>query len=130
MAQVQDALWLHRNSGKLESFCGPAQVGGFADPASLALALVIFAQLRDHQGLATYLALTDQKWGFDLANTEGMLLGCFMAGVKGKDWLLMDDILLMDCQVLEMHGILSDVFVLGCGTAQGRRFSLHVFSLH
>eukprot|EP00973_Karenia_brevis_P086800 12036747-Karenia_brevis.AAC.1 len=51
-----------------------------------------------------------------------------MAGVKGKDWLLMDDILSMDCQVLEMHGILSDVFVLGCGTAQGRRFSLHVFN--
>ena len=128
MAQVQDALWMSRNGKLLERFCGPGQVGGIADPTSLVLALVILSQLREHQGLPTYIALTDLKWGFDLASIDGMLLASFSVGVNGTDWLLLDDILDQDKRVLEMHGILSAVFVLGCGTAQGRRFSVHTFN--
>ncbi len=56
-----------------------------------------------------------------------MLLNCYLAGVVARDWLLIDDILRQDKQVVELHGVLSAVFVRACGTAQGRRSSLHLF---
>ena len=56
----------------LERYCGPGQVGGISDAVSLVLALVIHAQLRGHQGLATFWAMLDLRWGFDVAITEGM----------------------------------------------------------
>ena len=128
MAQIQDALWLMRNRALLEAYAGPAQVGGIAEPISLVLAIVVLAQLRAHYGLPTYLALTDMQWAFDVASVDGMLQGCYRALVLGRDWMLIDDVLAMDRQAVELHGVLSAVFVLGCGTAQGRRFSLHVFN--
>ena len=128
LAQVQDALWIARNGPLLETFCGPAQVGGVSDPISLVLALVIHAQLRSAQGMPTYFAFTDLKWAFDVASIPGMLFNCFAAGVSTLDWLVIDDVLSMDSQCLQLHGWLSAIFTLGNGLAQGRRFSVHLFN--
>ena len=57
-----------------------------------------------------------------------MLLAAYKAGVKAIDWLLLDDFLRMDSQRLQLLGFLSAVFILGTGTAQGRRFSVNVFN--
>ena len=128
MAQVQDALWVRRNGPRLEKFCGPGQSGGTHDPISLILGVVLHAQLRAAQGLPCYLGFADLKWAFDVANLDGMRLNCFLAGVVTADWLLIDDILTIDQQCIILHGWLSAAFALGCGTAQGRRFSVHVFN--
>ena len=101
---------------------------GVHDPMSLVLALVLNAQLRAHQGPSTWWAFGDVRWAFDVARVAGMLVACFDASVCGARWLLLDDILTMDSQCLHLHGLLSVVFVLGVGTAQGKRFSVHVFN--
>ena len=128
LAQVQDALWLSRNARKLEAYCGPDQIGGVSDVVSAVLALILHAQLRAYQGLSTFWALADLRWAFDVAILLGMKLGCYQAGIVSTDWLLIDDIMSMDKQCLHLHGWLSETFVLGAGTAQGRRFSIHVFN--
>ena len=103
-------------------------MGGAYDPQSLLLALVMHVQIRLAQGLCAYVGCADLKWAFDVANVAGMLLNCFDANVVSTFWCLMNDMLQQDKQCLQLHGVLSDVFVLGCGTAQGRRFSIHVFN--
>jgi hypothetical protein len=128
MAHVVDALWIARNRRKLELHAGPCQVGGISDAQSLILALVLLAQLRFYQGVATYLALLDLKWAFDVAVLWCMKLACAQAGIEGTDWLLIDDVLDVDTQCVHLHGLLSRLFTLGCGTAQGRRFSVHIFN--
>ena len=95
---------------------------------TLVLALVMHAQLRRHQGLDTFLGMADLQWAFDVADIPGMLLNLHAAGVSGEDWLLMDDILSQDIQRVTVHGITSSTFKLRCGTAQGRRFSVHVYN--
>ncbi|CAK0833195.1 unnamed protein product [Prorocentrum cordatum] len=126
MASVQDAAWIARNGAKIEAYCGPAQQGGVGDPVSLVIALTMHAQLRHSQNLPTWLAVADNKWAFDVASVNGMLCGAFHAGVRGADWLMLDDILAQDHQAVGLHNLLSPVFALGCGTAQGRRFSVHI----
>ena len=128
MAQVQDALCMSWNANLLERDTGPGQVGGELDAVSLVAAIVLLCQARHHQGLSTLLSTLDLKQDFDLANIDGMWAGCHAAGITGRDWLLIDDILRSDRQVLELHGILTAVFTLARGTAQGRKFSLHVFN--
>jgi len=128
MAGVQDALWLSRNASKLEEFAGAAQQGGVGDPLSLVLALVVHAQLRAEQNLPTWWALTDLRWAFDVASRPAMLIAAFAAGVTGADWLILDDTFTQDRLCVALHGSLGAVFRLGAGTAQGRRFSAHVFN--
>lgn len=84
------------------------------------------AQLRAAQDLPTWWAIADNKWAFDVASLNGMLCGVFEAGVRGSDWLILDDVLAQDHQAIGLHNLLSPVFALGCGTAQGRRFSVHI----
>ena len=95
---------------------------------SLVLCLVMLAQIRLFQGLATSLAFLDQSWAFDVAIHAGMKVNAWLAGISGTDWLLIDDVLDMDTQYLELAGLASDTFALACGTAQGRRFSVHLFN--
>ena len=128
MAQLQDALWVGRNQGALQDYCGDDQLGGVSGPISMVLAVVILGELRRHHGMPTYLAFLDLKWGFDVAIHDGMLVNLYAAGVRGRDWLVMDDIVQQDRQTLELHGLLSETFILGCGTAQGRRFSVPLFN--
>ena len=128
MAQVQDGLWVARNSWKIERFCGPGQMGGVFDPISAIIALVLHTHLRAAQGLSTYWALADLKWAFDVADIPSMKYQLFQAGVFFADWLVMDDIMTMDRQCIQLHRLLSIFFVLACGTGQGRRYSVHVFN--
>ena len=126
MAHVQDGLWMLRNKAKLVDYAGPAQTGGTMDPLSLVLGLVLHAQIRLGQSLDTFWAILDLKWAFDTAILLGMKTAVAEAGIKQLDWLLLDDIMDQDCQCLTLHGLLSPVFQLGCGTAQGRKFSVGV----
>ena len=128
MAQVQDGLWVARNAAKIERYCGPGQMGGVFDPISAIVALVLHTQLRASQGLSTYWSMADLRWAFDVADIPSMRFHLFKAGVFFNDWLVMDDIMGMDRQCIQLHGLLSVVFVLGCGTGQGRRYSVHVFN--
>ena len=73
--------------------------------------------MRAAQGLLCYLGFADFKWAFDVADLDGMRLGCLRLCL-----------LTLDQQCVFLHGWLSSVFTLGCGTAQGRRFSVHVFN--
>ena len=40
MAQLQDALWVGRNQGALQDYCGGEQLGGVSDPVSMVPAVV------------------------------------------------------------------------------------------
>ena len=128
MAHLVDGLWLQRNRAKMQAFAGPSQIGGVSGTQMLLLAILLLGQLRDYQGLPLYLAILDLRWAFDVARLDSMRLACFEAGVRGVDWLLLDDVFARDRQTVQLHGLLSPAFVLGCGIAQGRRFSVHVFN--
>ncbi|CAK0904656.1 unnamed protein product, partial [Prorocentrum cordatum] len=128
MASVQDAAWIARNGPLIEAYCGPSQQGGVGDTVSLVIALTMNAQLRAAQDLPTWWAVADNKWAFDVASVNGMLCGVFEAGVRGSDWLLLDDVLAQDHQAVGLHNLLSPVFAVGRGAAQGRRFSVHIFN--
>ena len=52
MAHVKDGLW---NKWKLIEFAGPAQSGGFLDPISSVIALVLLTQVRNAQSLSDFL---------------------------------------------------------------------------
>ena len=106
MAQLQDALWVARNFAKIQAWCGEGQVGGVSDPLSIVLAATPLGKLRRYQGLAAYQAFLDLQWGFDVAVCAGMLLNVRRAGVSGRDWLLLDDIMPQDKEVVELHGML------------------------
>ena len=112
----------------MEALAGPYQVGGVSGTQLLLLAILLLAQVRDYQGLPLYLAILDLRWAFDVARLNNTRLACSEAGVCGTDWLLIDDVFSLDRQCVHLHGLLSQVFVLGCGIAQGRRFSVHVFN--
>ena len=128
MAQVQDALWAKRNAVKFRKYCGDCQVGGVSDTISLVLALILLVQVRAYQGADTFLAFADLRWAFDVAIHSGMKVNAFLAGVVGTDWLLLHDILNTDRQYVDVAGVASLISVLGCGTAQGRRFSVDIFN--
>eukprot|EP00959_Pyramimonas_sp_CCMP1952_P255482 5336404-Pyramimonas_sp.AAC.1 len=89
MASVQGALWIGQNSGALEAYCGPCQQGAVGDALALVIGLV--CQLRHAQGLHTWWALADGKWAFDVASCHAMLVGVYNVGVRGPDWLILDD---------------------------------------
>eukprot|EP00959_Pyramimonas_sp_CCMP1952_P066380 1385870-Pyramimonas_sp.AAC.1 len=57
-----------------------------------------------------------------------MLLNAHNAGVRGHDWLLLDDFMSSDNQYIALRGHVSSLFLLGGGTAQGRRFSVGAFN--
>ena len=128
LAHIQDGLWMMRNKWKLIEFAGPAQSGGVLDPISSIIGLVLLTQIRSAQSLPTFWAILDLKWAFDTAILPGMKVAVGDAGVHPLDWLLLDDIMDQDVQCLSLHGFLSKVFKLGCGTAQGRKFSVGVFT--
>ena len=104
----------------MEEYCDLGQMGGVGDPVTLVLALVLHAQLRAYQGFGTWWALADLRWAFDVANIPAMKAAAFLAGLRGVDWLLLDDILHNDTQRVALQGLMSLPFILGCGTAQGR----------
>ncbi|CAK0852658.1 unnamed protein product, partial [Prorocentrum cordatum] len=107
MASAQDALWIGRNSGALEAHCGPCQQGGAGDALTLVIGLALHAQLRRAQGLHTWWALADGKCAFDAPSRHARLAGVYNAGVRGPDWLILDDVKAQNHQCLSLHGLLS-----------------------
>ena len=85
LAQLLDALWVERHFPCIQEYSGDSQVGGVSDPLSLVLAVVLLGEVRSYLGLAIYLAFIDLKWGFDVAGHDGMLLGIFWEGVRGRE---------------------------------------------
>ena len=73
MSAVQDSLWLARCKPFLESFTGYSQYGGKFDCIALIIALVVHVQIRQYQGLLSYILFADLKWAFDVANKDLML---------------------------------------------------------
>ena len=63
-----------------------------------------------------------------MASHDDLRLSAFAAGLIGPAWLLLDDLLTMDHTQLRLGAALSDDFVLGCGTALGRKVSVHFFN--
>jgi hypothetical protein len=95
---------------------------------SLLLAVVLLAQLREHQGVMTYFVFGDLRWAFDGASHDGTLLACYFAGVVGVEWQLLDDFIFHERQFVQLAGVASAFFHLTAGAAQGRRFSVHAFN--
>ena len=84
---------MKRHFPRIQEYCGDSQVGEISDPLSLVLAVVTLGEVRSYLGLAIYLAFIDLKWGFDVAGHDGMLLGIFWEGVRGRAWLWLDDVM-------------------------------------
>ena len=70
------------------------------------------------------LLFADLSHAFDDADRNDMLL----AGVRGKLWMLLDDLLTNDFSRIHLGNFLSEPFQLHLGTAQGRRLSTDLFN--
>ena len=132
LSSLQDSLWMGRCKPFLDQYTGHMQFGGKFDAVAVVVTLVLHAQLRQYQGLLTYLLFADLKYAFDVADWNLMLLSCFSAGVVGKEWLLLDDFFQQDHAAVVISGFLSTILKGSAGIPQGRRFSMHAFmsSMH
>ena len=125
MANVQDGLWLLRCQHLLEAFSGPSQMGGKWDVVAVVLAVVLHLQLRQFQGLDSYVLFADLKHAYDTASKEAMLVACYAAGIVETEWQLLYDFFHMDSAV---QGTLSSAMKFGAGIPQGRKFGVHAFT--
>ena len=123
-----DALILLRCRDRLAEFWGPDQAGGSFEALASVLAVVLLAQLRNALALPLILVFVDLATAFDVADRDDMRVAAFAAGIPGRLWLLLDDLLSMDHCRVHFGDLQSDVFKLSCGTAQGRRLSIHLFN--
>ncbi|CAK0877688.1 unnamed protein product [Prorocentrum cordatum] len=118
-----------------------ARQGGVGDALTLVIGLVVHAQLRHAQGLHTWWALADGKWAFDVASRHAMLVGVYNAGVRGPDWLILDDVLEVTPPAqcvepprgeLQLDGVVQEVSLLAAAEEspwpQARRFLRGVLS--
>ena len=127
-AAVLDALLLKRCRNALVEFWGPCQSGGVYDALLCVLAVVLIAQLRIGVGLPILLVFLDLAAAFDVADRNDMRAALFEAGVSGKIWMLIDDLLASDHCRLHVGEFISSHFQLDAGTAQGRRLSVALFN--
>ena len=128
MAAFLDALILSRCKPILEEFWGTDQAGGIYDALSSVLCVVLVAQMRVAFGLPLILIFLDLIAAFDVADRDDMRLAAFEAGVGGRLWMLIDDLLASDHSRIHLANLKSDDFALSLGTAQGRRLSVHLFN--
>ena len=85
-------------------------------------------ELRMCCSLPLILIFIDLCHAFDEADKDDMRLALFEAGVEGKPWLLLDDLLASDHSRIHPGDYVSSVFALAHGTAQGRRVSTDMFN--
>ena len=128
LAGVFDGSWLRRVSRKLEQFWGPAQSGGVHDALALVACLLLLCQLSFGGTSPLHLAFTDLATAFDAAAHDDLKFAAFLAGVVGSSWMLLDDLLSQDFARIRLAEIVSERFVAGIGTAQGRKLSVHHFN--
>ena len=91
MASAQDGLWLLRCQDLLERFSGPSQMGGKWDVMAVVVAVILHLQLRQFQGLDSYVLFADLKHAYDSASREAMLVACYSAGIVETEWMLLFD---------------------------------------
>ena len=91
MSAIQDGLWLTRCKPFLERFSSLSQFGGKYDAIALLVAVMLHVQIRDYQGLMSYVLFADMKQAFDVANKDLMLYMCYLAGITATEWLLLYD---------------------------------------
>ena len=127
LTSLQDSLWLGRCQHFLDRFTGDFQLGGKYDCVAIVVALVLQAQLRQYQGLLTYFLFADLKHAFDVADWNLMLVSCYVAGIVGTEWMLLDDFFRQDHAVVVVGGFLLQVLRFSAGIPQGRRFSMQAF---
>ena len=126
MTAFIDALLLDRCQATLETAWGPEHGGGISEGLATVLALVLLRQLRLAAGLTLILIFLDLVAAFDVAARDDMRVAAFEAGVSGKLWMLIDDLLSDDACRVHLKGLVSPEFRLSIGTAQGRRISITV----
>ena len=128
MAAVLDALILKRCRHVLTDYCSPGQSGGVYDALLCVLAVVLLGQLPIGMSLPILLVFLDLIAAFDVANRNDMRAAIFEAGVSGRLWLLIDDLLSSDRGRVHVGDFVSSDFQLEAGTAQGRRLSVALFN--
>ena len=128
LAAMHDGLILQRYRHLLESSWGPNQCGGVHETLASVLAVLLLCQSRLAAGLVTYLAFADLFAAFDVASRVIMLLEAFDAGVTGGAWLILDDLFCNDHCRVRIDSVITELFQLAGGTAQGRRLSVHLFN--
>ena len=128
MSAIQDSLWLARCKPFLETFSGFNQFGGKYDAIALVLAVLLHVQIRDYQGLLSYVLFADLKHAFDVANKDLMLYMSYLAGITATEWLLLYDFFDRDRAAVQVGGFLTGLMKFAAGIPQGRRFSLHTFT--
>ena len=128
LAAVLDALILRRCRSAFVEFWGPGQSGGVYDALLCVLAVVLISQLRLGVGLPLLLLFLDLASAFDVADRDDMRRAVFDSGIHGRLWLLIDDLLSSDHARVHVGDLLSSVFKLDAGVAQGRRLSVALFN--
>ena len=128
MSAIQDGLWLTRCKPFLERFSSLSQFGGKYDAIALLVAVMLHVQIRDYQGLMSYVLFADMKQAFDVANKDLMLYMCYLAGITATEWLLLYDFFNQDTAAVQVGGFLTGMMKFAAGIPQGRRFSLHTFT--
>ena len=128
MSAIQDGLWLTRCKPFLERFSSLSQFGGKYDAIALLVAVMLHVQIRDYQGLMSYVLFADMKQAFDVANKDLMLYMCYLAGITATEWLLLYDFFNEDRAAVQVGGFLTGMMKFAAGIPQGRRFSLHTFT--
>ena len=126
LAAVHDGLFLLRQSAKLISFWGPAQSGGLHEALASVLAIILLCQFRMAFGLALFIFFADLRFAFDVSSHDSMKKAAFEAGVIGRAWMCLDDLLSTDHSRIRLGDLTSHVFSLGDGAAQGRKISVHI----
>jgi hypothetical protein len=128
LAGVSEGLFIHHFGSILQEYWGPSQCGGVLEALVCVAAIVLLCQMRTALGLPAYLPFADIAAAFDGASRNEMLLGLFTAGVGGKAWMLIDDLMQHDECHLALDGVRSDIFSLPDGKAQGRKISARMFN--
>ena len=129
MAAVTDCLYLSRHKNKIMQYWGNNQYGGRFESLAPVVSVVLLGQLRIQAGLPLWLNFGDEEGGFDVVPKNDIRLGAFLAGVCGRSWMLLDDILSQDAVCIALMGLVSAFHSPEAGVGQGRRRSLSDFNL-
>ena len=128
LSAVLDGLILLRCQELFVTWWGPGQCGGVSEALLAVMVVICTCQLRSAQGLAIFWFFADLASAFDSIGHDDIRRAVFEAGVMGKLWLIIDDLLRSDCASINVNGVSSSIFQLVGGTAQGRKISAHLFN--
>jgi hypothetical protein len=128
LAAIQDGLFIVRHREKLLHYWGPSQYGGVYESLAAVLHITLLAQLRMGAGLPLIFNFVDEQSGFDVKGKNDIRLGAFRAGVCGRSWMLLDDILNTDQVRLAFMSLVTSWVHTTAGIGQGRKASSFHFN--